>query len=119
MTRLLLCTATILALSASANAEPLSEETKERLTAANLKICLKKHDTPGHKRTYSPSEIRDFCSCQAVKTADATTKEIWEAANETGDFSTESTKILVAEAVKYCRKYLNQPDVTEIRKRKW
>jgi hypothetical protein len=99
--------------------EPLPEDAKERLIAANLKTCLKQHDTAGFRRTYSPSEMNNFCSCQAVKNAEMVTLEDWQVANEAGDWPKEWQKTARAEVGKYCRKYLNVPDVKQIKDRKW
>jgi hypothetical protein len=95
----------------------LSEEIRDALTAASLKRCLRNRDTDGFKKTYKPEENNNYCNCFAVTIIDRTTQEDYTYFKTTGKWLQEGEQS--REAHKYCLKYLNLPDVSAIRKKKW
>jgi hypothetical protein len=100
---------------------PISEEARDRLVAATYKRCIKnRNDSPGLVKTYSQSETEEYCGCFSTKTIALATPEILAAARElnTGNWP-ESTNKDIDEITRYCQKYLNIPDISNIKSKKW
>jgi hypothetical protein len=95
---------------------PLSEALKNSLISSSLKRCLLERDTEGHKKTYKPEEINNYCSCFAITIIDRTTKEDYGHFLATGKWLDEAEDS--REAEKYCVN-LNLPDAAAIRQKKW
>ena len=103
--------------SATNAGTPLSEALKNSLTSSSLKRCLLQRDTEAYKKTHTPEEINNYCSCFAVTIIDRTTKEDYGHFLVTGKWLDEAEDS--REAEKYCVKYLNLPDAAAIRQKKW
>lgn len=118
MRKFVLAAAAILLASTAGQAEKqLSEELKDNLTSRSLKRCLNQRDTVAYKRTFKPEEINNYCSCFAVTIINLTTQEDYDHNVATGKWLREAED--AQEADKHCRKYLNLPDVSKIRQKKW
>jgi hypothetical protein len=119
--KFLTVTALALAVSTAAFAQavddPAADEVKTRLVASSYKRCLNERTSEAWKKTYAQDEIDNFCGCFAVKINDAVTEEEWKADIAANRWQ-KNPKLIEVSA--YCRnKYLNLPDVTALRKRKW
>ena len=102
---------------ASAQAKPLEEELATNLTSSTLKTCFGVYNTDKNKRTYNPDEINNLCSCYSVTIINLTTQEEYDAWQADGKWPNDMKQ--KREADRYCQKYLNLPDASAIRKKKW
>jgi hypothetical protein len=93
-----------------------AEELKTSQIAFTYKRCLKERESEGYKKTYSQSEIDNYCGCFSVQINERVTMEEYQTAANDGTWQKHP---VLKEVAKYCRKYLNLPDVTAIRKKKW
>ena len=100
------------AAAASTQAKPLDEETAIRLTQKSMKRCVESYE-----KTYKPEEVNDYCGCWAVTIINMKTQEEYDAMIRNGEWPNSMKQR--NEADRYCSKYLNLPDVTPIRKKKW
>jgi hypothetical protein len=65
-------------------------------------------DKPSHKKAWSPTEIKNYCSCGAVAMADRMTEEMWQVYKTTGEYPPEWWAMR-EEVRQYCgKKYLKR-----------
>jgi hypothetical protein len=104
----------------SAQAEPPTTDEERRKTseiASTYKRCLSERNNDEWKKTYTSDETENFCGCFSVLINDRVTVEEWKADVAAGIWQ-KNPKLI--ETSTYCKsKYMNLPDVTAIRKKKW
>jgi hypothetical protein len=103
-------------LAGAAQAQPLPEKLAIGITATTLKICLSGF-TELDKKTHTSDEIKNYCSCYAVTLVNKTTMAEYEIFKATNKWPDDMKERLESQA--YCKKYLNLPDASEIRKKAW
>src|SRR5215510_13811736 len=65
-----------------------AEEAKTSQIAFTYKRCLKERESEGYKKTYSQSEIDNYCGCFSVQINERVTMEEYKTATNDGTWQT-------------------------------
>jgi hypothetical protein len=103
-------------------ATPMDEATRKQFVGGAMKDCLDETNKSEFvKRMWSQSDISNYCGCYSVSVSNIVTQEDlhYIMANH-NQFPPGYIDRVINPTAEYCyKKYLPQPDVSDVLKKKW